>query len=163
MSYIPLSLRPFDVNIDTSSTVNYTYTNLDDDLATIKTVGYLSKTVEDTANIANSLKVNDLVYITGSDGSQQVKVTDIDPEITLNAGLIFIDGFIATTTNGVAIESFAAPNTLIGDTILATMDTSVLLVSVREATVLVNGFIQVTFSANAQIGDTVNLLSIRQA
>lgn len=163
MSYIPLNLRPFDVNIDTSSTVNYTYTNLDDDLAEIKTVGYFSKTVEDTANIANSLKVNDLVYITGSDGSQQVKVTDIDAEITINAGLIFIDGFIATTTNGLAIESFAAPNTLIGDVILATTNQSIPLRSVIEATVLVDAFIQVTFNGAATIGDTVNLLSIRQA
>ena len=163
MSYIASNLRPFDVTLDTISTVDYTYTNLDDDLATIKTAGYLNKRLENTDNIATLVKVNDLVYITGSDGSQQVKVTQIDPTIVINAGLILVDSFIGTAT-AFQLQSFLAANTLNTDTVQALVASAAVPVNVIGATAgAAGGAITVIFDANPTLPTLVNLMSYRQA
>lgn len=163
MSYIASNLRPFDITLDTVSTVDYTYTNLDDTLATIKGTGYLNKRLENTDNIATLLKVNDLVYITGSDGSEQLKVTAIDPTIVLNAGLILIDAFIGTATTSI-LQSFAAPNTIDTDTVIATIASAAVPLGLIAATSgSAIGFITVLFSGNPTLPTLVNLMSFRQA
>ncbi len=105
MSYIALNLRPFDVNIDTSSVTNYTYTNLDDSLATITAPGYFSTTLEDSANIATSVKLNDLIYVHGSDGSDQLKVTSLNP-ITLNTQITPSGDFFVDNVSFLPIDLF---------------------------------------------------------
>ncbi len=164
MSFIPLSLRPFDVNIDTASSVSYTYTNLDDSLATIKGTDYFSKTVEDENNITTALKVNDLLYIHGSDGAEQLTVTAIDPEIVIGVtGVVVVESFLAITTGGNPTEAIPAPNTLSTDNVFTQ-----LIVSTVPAIVIVgaqaqNGIIGVDFSLDPLAATQLYLLTVRNA
>ena len=123
MSYKPLNLRPFDPNLSTFAAQNLEYTNEQDDLATIKTAGYFSKTIEDTSNIANSLKVDDLLYIKGSDGAAQLRVTAIDPVIIIGGSQLIV-AFNAPADNGQTTTIFNAPGVVSTDVGLANINST---------------------------------------
>ncbi len=157
------------MNIDTASAVNYTYTNKDDNLALITGSGYFSKTIEDPTNIASVVKINDLIYVEGSDGSQQLKVTAIDPVITVTTGIppvSFISGGLFVTVGGSQIETFGVPETKVGDIVLALINIKgtsgpVGALFVEQGTVISDGNVQLVLNVSTGNDTLINIMVFR--
>ncbi len=165
--YIPLNLRPFDPNLSTFAAQSLEYTNLDDDLATIKGPKYFSKTLEDTSNIANSLKVDDLLYIHGSDGSEQLKIISVDPEIVVASSapsIIIVASEIVTTVGGSGTEVFPFPGVLTTDTVVATMafmNSMMLPLILFTATIATDGNVTLAFDKDPEVASLINVTVTR--
>lgn len=176
MPYEPLRLAPFDPNLDAIALTSYTYTNQDDDLATIKTPGYFDKDLESSDNFASVIKINDVITIQGAgsqdiETSEQVRVTAVTPLITVTPvvpapippAFTIIDSFTAITLGGSPSESFTAPNTLPGDNVIATAGLTVTVAPLvaQLAGVASVGIITVVFNVDPSAGSEVHILSVR--
>ena len=122
MPYEPIALTTFDDTLNVNALTNYTYTNKDDSLATIQADGYFDKDFPSTDNAARSIKIDDRITIKGSDGSVEVRVTDVLPIIkVVAAGSAFtiVTSFVGTATDGQSSSTFAAPGVLPTDAAFA--------------------------------------------
>ena len=163
MPFIPSNIRGFDPNLSTFAAKNFEYTSDEDDLATIKTAGYFSKTVEDTNNITNSLKVDDLIYIHGTDGSEQLKISAIEPQIvTKLASNIITASFLANTVGGSANEIFSSPGSSNGDVVFTQLVAEgVPGLRIVSAVTNISGDIDVLFTADPTAFSVIALMTTK--
>lgn len=132
MAYLPTSLSPFDRLFNSVNKTNWTYSSNADTLATILTSGYFDPTFTtdaDKQNLAILMKVNDLIYVEGTNGTDYAKVSSLDPivlatnieDISLADGDIFVGNAsnvaTARTMSGDATISNTGAVTIANDAI----------------------------------------------
>lgn len=91
----------------------WTYRNTTDTLADIITAGYFNNANQNEILI----RLDDRLYIVGSDGRLQVAVTAISPNITLTS--LSNVAFRFTSVGGAATENFAIPGVTANDNPIA--------------------------------------------